>query len=262
MLRPARVNSLHFFLLAISCLFINNMAIGQGIAIEPVQKDSIYSIRVLYNKVVLAVDETPFSIYLSNIDGSSTANFSATKAIVTKSTRDEIHLSYKVFIPALTVDLFAEVVYKLVNENVVRKSVRLFQPSMPGLQFILTEKTSPIIAPKRFITFEANSFPGGLVHEMFPAMGFITPSNEVVAVLTDAGYKNQYTRNNRRRFTENDGVFVGMRKLADVSLFSISDSVDNRRGHYFLKQLMLIGIKDLKMKMVYTVGKYPLKETT
>jgi hypothetical protein len=236
MLMPARVNSLHFFLLAISCLSINNMTIGQGIAIEPVQKDSIYSIRVLYNKVVLAVDETPFSIYLSNIDGSSTANFSATKAIVTKSTRDEIHLNYKVFIPALTVDLFAEVVYKLVNENVVRKSVRLFQPSMPGLKFILEEKTSPVTTPKLFVTFEENDFPGGLVHEMFPAMGFITPSNEVVAVLTDAGYKNQYTRNTRRRFTENGGGFVGMRKLPDAALFSISDSSDNKKSNYFLKQ--------------------------
>ena len=236
MLMPARLNTLHFFLLAISCLFINKPLIGQGIAIETVQKDSIYSVRVLYNGVVLAVDEIPFSIYFSNIDGSSNADLTARNATITQSTRTEIHLNYKIFIPALTVDLFAEVVYKVVNENVVRKSVRLFQPSIPGLKFSLTEKTSPITSPKQFVTFEENDFPGGLVHEIFPAMGFITPGNYVVAVLTDAGYKNQYTRNTRRRYTENGGGFVGMRKLADASLFSISDSFENKKGNYFLKQ--------------------------
>ncbi|HJW18494.1 MAG TPA: hypothetical protein VJ499_15300, partial [Flavisolibacter sp.] len=60
--------------------------------------------------------------------------------------------------------------------------------------------------------------------------------NEVVAVLTDAGYKNQYTRNTRRRYSENGGGFVGMRKLPDAALFSMSDSMENKKGHYFLKQ--------------------------
>jgi hypothetical protein len=235
MLIPESRNIVHFFILSIMCLFINQ-AIGQGIAIEPVQKDSYYSVKILQNGVVLAIDEIPFSIQLSNIDGSATATLPALTATLTQSTSNEIHLNYEVFIPALTVDLFAEVVYKLVNENVVRKSVRLFQPSMPGLKFILEEKTSAVNVPKQFITFEENDFPGGLVHEMFPAMGFITPGNYVVAVLTDAGYKNQYTRNTRRRFTENGGGFVGMRKLADANLFSTSDSFKNKKGDYFLKQ--------------------------
>jgi hypothetical protein len=223
-------------MLTITCQFLNNQAMGQGISIETVQKDSFYSVRVLNNGIVQAIDEIPFSLYVSNIDGTATAKLPALKAGIVHSSKDEIHLACKVFIPELTVDLSAEIIYKVVNESVVRKSVRLFQPSMPGLKFILQEKTAPVNVPKQFVTFEENNFPGGLVHEIFPAMGFITPDNNVVGVLTDAGYKNQYTRNTRRRFTENGGGFVGMRKLADAGLFSVSDSIENRAGNYFLKQ--------------------------
>jgi hypothetical protein len=230
------MNTFLIFMLTITCQFLNNQAMGQGISIETVQKDSFYSVRVLNNGIVQAIDEIPFSLYVSNIDGTATAKLPALKAGIVHSSKDEIHLACKVFIPELTVDLSAEIIYKVVNESVVRKSVRLFQPSMPGLKFILQEKTAPVNVPKQFVTFEENNFPGGLVHEIFPAMGFITPGNYVVGVLTDAGYKNQYTRNTRRRFTENGGGFVGMRKLADAALFSISDSIENKAGNYFLKQ--------------------------
>jgi hypothetical protein len=223
-------------MLTITCQFLNNQAMGQGISIETVQKDSFYSVRVLNNGIVQAIDEIPFSLYVSNIDGTATAKLPALKAGIVHSSKDEIHLVCKVFIPELTVDLSAEIIYKVVNESVLRKSVRLFQPSMPGFKFILQENTAPVNVPKQFVTFEENNFPGGLVHEIFPAMGFITPDNNVVGVLTDAGYKNQYTRNTRRRFTENGGGFVGMRKLADAGLFSVSDSIENRAGNYFLKQ--------------------------
>ncbi len=222
-------------LLFIISQFLSNCVNAQGIAIEPVYNDSVYSVRVLYNGVALAVDEAPFSIFLSNTDGSASTKLLAPKASINQVSAKEIRLTSQVFIPELTMDLFAETIYTLVNENAVRKKVRLFQSSMPHVKYILEEKTSPAVAPKQFVTFEENNFPGGWIHEMFPAMGFIS-GKYVVGVLTDAGYKNQYTRNTRRRYTENGGGFVGMRKLADVSLFSISDSVDNKRGHYFLKQ--------------------------
>ncbi|HJW18647.1 MAG TPA: hypothetical protein VJ499_16065, partial [Flavisolibacter sp.] len=217
---PAHLKNIYAILFVIIGLFINKGAIGQGIAIEPIQKDSFYSVRILYNGVVQAVDEIPFSIYFSNIDGTATATLTNPKAFISQTSRDEIHLAFKVFLPGLIVDLSGEIIYTVVNQNVLRKSIRLFQASMPGLKYILEEKTIPASAPKQFVTFEENNFPGGLVHEMFPAMGFITPGNYVVTVLTDAGYKNQYTRNTRRRFTENGGGFVGMRKLADANLFS------------------------------------------
>ena len=70
---------------------------------------------------------------------------------------------------------------------------------MPGMYYILQQTSRPAEKPQRYVTFEYDSFPGGFVHEIFPAAGFVTPDNNVVGFLTDAGYRNQYTRNTRRR---------------------------------------------------------------
>jgi hypothetical protein len=128
------------------------------------------------------------------------------------------------------------VTYEVVNDNVVKKTIELFQPSMPGMLYILQQTAMPAEKPSRYVTFEYDSFPGGFVHEMFPAVGFITPKNEVVGFLTDAGYKNQYTRNTRRRFSGRGGGFVGMRKLPDPNLFSVANLIERTQNNEYIKQ--------------------------
>jgi len=71
---------------------------------------------------------------------------------------------------------------------------------------------------------------------MFPAAGFITPGNEVVGFLMDAGYKNQYTRNTRRRFSGRGGGFVGMRRLPDPNLFSVAALPEREQNNNYIKQ--------------------------
>ena len=84
--------------------------------------------------------------------------------------------------------------------------------------------------------FEYDSFPGGFVHEIYPAAGFITPGNDVVGFLTDAGYKNHYTRNTRRRFSGRGGGFVGMRRLPDVNLFSVATGSEQTLHNHYIRQ--------------------------
>ena len=107
---------------------------------------------------------------------------------------------------------------------------------MPGMLYILQQTARPAEKPSRYVTFEHDSFPGGFVHEMFPSVGFITPDNNVVGFLLDAGYKNQYTRNTRRRFSGRGGGFVGMRRLPDPNLFAVSSASDQAAGNHFIKQ--------------------------
>ena len=111
--------------------------------------------------------------------------------------------------------------YEVIHQNIIKKTIRLFQPSMPDMFYILDETARPADVPLRYTSFENDHFPGGFVHEMFPAAGWITPDNHVVGFLTDAGYKNQYTRNTRRRFSGRGGGFVGMRKLPDPDCFPL-----------------------------------------
>ena len=97
----------------------------------------------------------------------------------------------------------------------MKKTIQLFQPCMTDMYYILKETSRPAQKPLKYTTFEYDSFPGGLIHEMFPAAGWVTHNNKVVGFLTDAGYLNQYTRTTRRRFSGRGGGFVGMRKLPD-----------------------------------------------
>ncbi len=140
------------------------------------------------------------------------------------------------YIPEFDANLSVRVTYEVVNANIVKKTVELFQPSMPGMMYILQESSRPAETPQRFVTFEYDSFPGGLVHEMYPAAGFITKKNIAVGFLTDAGYKNEYTRNTRRRFSGRGGGFVGMRKLPDPNLFSVATASDRMQGNHYIKQ--------------------------
>jgi hypothetical protein len=124
----------------------------------------------------------------------------------------------------------------VVNDHVIKKTVELFQPSMPDLYYIFRQRFLPAEKPKRFVTFEHDNFPGGLVHEIFPAVGFITPNHDVVGFLTDAGYKNQYTRNTRRRFNGRGGGFVGMRRLPDPNLFYVGPCDENKLANGYVEQ--------------------------
>jgi hypothetical protein len=106
---------------------------------------------------------------------------------------------------------------------------------MPNIYYILNETSKPAEKPERYVTFEYDNFPGGFVHEIFPAVGFITKENTIVGFLTDAGYKNQFTRNTRRRVLRGGG-FVGMRRLPDVNLFSVATLAERADNNNYINQ--------------------------
>src|SRR5690606_8688360 len=126
-----------------------------------------------------------------------------------------------------------KVQYEKVNAHVIKKTITLFQPSIPKLYYILSQTSRAALKPKLFITFEHENFPGGFVHELFPSAGFITPDNYVVGCLTDAGYKNHYTRTTRRRFSGRGGGMVGMQLLPDVNLMSVSSREEQAQGNHY-----------------------------
>ena len=139
-----------------------------------------------------------------------------------------VQLEGETYVADLDLLLSIRIVYERIDPLLVRKTVELFQPCMPDLYYILEQNAEPAAPPAKYITFECDDFPGGLVHEIFPAAGFVTPDSLLVGVLTDAGYLNHYTRTTRRRFNGHGGGFVGMRRLPDPELLSI-DTTDEGR---------------------------------
>ena len=213
-----------------------SIAISQPLSLK-IAGDSLSGFQVfIYNDDQLVVANTEeFSIHLFNLDLSTQADLAWTGQKWTGD-KERITLQRDSYIREFDANLSVKVTYQVVNRNVIKKTIELFQPSMPGMYYILEETNRPAEKPVRYVTFEYDSFPGGFVHEMFPATGFVTTDNHVIGFLTDAGYKNQYTRNTRRRFSGRGGGFVGMRRLPDVNLFSIANASEREQHHDFIKQ--------------------------
>lgn len=195
-----------------------------------------FRVDIYNNGQLIVTDSEEFSLKMYNLDLSTEANMDHWTGESRTQNGGSITLKRNSYIKDFDADLSVTVNYQVVNPNVIKKTVELFQPSMPDMYYILKETLRPAEKPLRYVTFEYDSFPGGLVHEMFPSAGFITKDNNVVGFLTDAGYKNQYTRNTRRRFTGRGGGFVGLRRLPDPELFSVADLSEREQNNNFITQ--------------------------
>ena len=191
----------------------------------------------IYNGDHLLVTNTgEFSIRFFNTDASTTAKTSSWKGNKWIGNDNQITLTRDSYMQEFDANLSVSVQYEIVNQNVVKKTIRLFQPCMTDMYYILEETARPAGKPLKYITFEYDSFPGGLVHEMYPAAGWVTPDHQVVGFLTDAGYRNQYTRTTRRRFSGRGGGFIGMRKLPDPALYTVSTPEEQAQQNEYIRQ--------------------------
>jgi len=199
--------------------------------------DSVAGFQVaIYQDDQLIVRNTEeFSFHFSNLDQSAGGNISW-KAKRWEGDEQHLILTGDTYLQELDANLSVKVSYTLVNPQLLKKEIRLSQPSMPSMYYSLQESVQPASPPLKYETFEYDNFPGGFVHELYPAMGFVTSTNLLVGFLTDAGYKNQYTRTTRRRFNGRGHGFVGMRKLPDVALFSVATAAERANDNHYLKQ--------------------------
>ena len=230
-------NKLTIFFLCLFTLLNFSIAFSQQLSLK-VAGDELAGYHVdIYNGNQLIVTNTEeFSLQMFNLDLSTVANMQQWKGQKFTDNEKGIKLMRDSYIKEFDANLSISVTYQVVNANIIKKTIELSQSSMPDLYYILQQTSRPAEKPKRYVTFEYDNFPGGFVHEMFPAAGFVTSDNNVVGFLTDAGYKNQYTRNTRRRFSGRGGGFVGMRRLADPNLFSVASFSERAQNNHFIKQ--------------------------
>lgn len=230
-------NKLTVFFLCVFIIFNDSFAFGQQLSLQ-VAGDDQHGFRVdIYNgDQLLITNSEEFSLTLSNLDLSTLANLPNWTGLEWTGDENGITLKRDSYIPEFDANLSVRVTYQVVNATMIKKTIELFQPSMPGMVYILQETSRPAEIPRKYITFEYDNFPGGFVHEMYPAAGFVTPQNMVVGFLTDAGYINQFTRNTRRRFSGRGGGFVGMRRLPDPNLFSVATIREQEENNHYIRQ--------------------------
>ena len=224
------------FLLCFFLLYNYSTTSSQSLSLKVAGNELTgFHVDIYHQNHLVATNTEEFVLQLFNLDLSTVANIQWTGQKWTGN-ENNITLQRDSYISEFDANLSVTVRYQVVNSNVIKKTIELFQPSMPGMYYILQQTARPAEPPQQYVTFEYDSFPGGMVHEMFPAMGFVTPGHSVVGYLTDAGYINQYTRNTRRRFSGRGGGFVGMRRLPDPELFSMATISDRAHGDHYIRQ--------------------------
>jgi len=229
-------NLLTVFFLCLLSLLSSSGAFSQQLSLKAVGNDEAgFHVDIYDGTRLLVTNSEEFSLQLYNHDLSTNANLLLNGQKWTGNEK-AITLTSDYYIKEFDSNLSVSVTYEVINANLVKKTIDLIQPSMPNMYYILHETARPAEKPQRYVTFEEDNFPGGFVHEMFPAAGFVTSTNTVVGFLTDAGYKNQFTRNTRRRFSGRGGGFVGNRRLADPNLFSVATASEQAENNPYIRQ--------------------------
>jgi hypothetical protein len=133
----------------------------------------------------------------------------------------------------LNTTVFVNVDYERITPRVVRKKIRLHQTDMFLLFYQLSNRLEPQESPAKLWSFNDLDWQGGTLHEYFPAAGFRMKNGLCVGLLTDSGYRNQWTRIVRR---DGKPVKPTPRRIPDANLYSGASLEQRRGGNCFVQQ--------------------------
>jgi len=224
------------FIIQILC-FAGTIGWSQNLSLKVAgNNEKGFNVDIFNDSQILVKNSEEFSLRIANLDLSEIIELPAWKGSQWSGDKNRLQLTKESYIAALDLNLTISVTYEVINQNVIEKRIDLFQSGIPSLYYTLEETAKPAEPPSKYVTFEHDNFPGGFAHEMLPSVGFVTPDNQTVGFLMDAGYKNHYTRTTRRRFNGHGGGFVGMRKLPDPALISTATMAERENGQHYIKQ--------------------------
>jgi hypothetical protein len=174
-----------------------------------------------------------FSALFQNGDRSVGDRIENWKAAAWKGDQTHLMLSGACRLKNLNATVLVEVEYKAVTPRVVRKQIRLRQADMYELLYLLSNRLEPAEPPARFWSFDQIGCAGGALHELFPAAGFRTSDGVTVGLLTDAGFRNQWSRLIRR---DGQPVKPAPTRIPDPRLYSVSRPEERSAGQFFVEQ--------------------------
>ena len=126
-----------------------------------------------------------------------------------------------------------EVSYEVMASQVVRKTIQLHQEDMYALLYQVTNRLEPEASPAKLWSFDQADCQGGPLHEYFPAAGFRTAGGVTVGLLTDSGYRNQWSRIIRRDGTP---VKPAPASIPDLNLYYLAHVTDRLKQGAYIEQ--------------------------
>lgn len=198
-------------------------------------KQTGYFIQIFNEGDPLLDNKGEFNLNLNNLDRSVRSQIENWKGSSFQETKHGFVLKRAQYLEDFDANIYSEVEYEKVSPTLIKKIFRISQNSIPNFYYSVDFTNVPVNQPKRYVTFEHENFKGGMVHELYPSAGFITKKDYVVGFLTNPGYKNNFTRTTRRRFSGRGGGMVGMWVLPDAKLLSTASAKEQESGQNYIK---------------------------
>jgi hypothetical protein len=156
----------------------------------------------------------------------------------TAYTQTEGHLTLTgtIHLELFTTDLNVTVTYENVTDQVIKKTIRLYQNNIPRLFFCLRNSFEPPETPESYWSFDQTNHSGGpaygvLSRDVFPATGYVLPGNQVFGVLTDSGWENGWARYGYRRSAAGNIPAV---TLVDPALLRTATISERANGKHYV----------------------------
>ena len=197
--------------------------------------ESGYGVTILFRDEPIARHHHggEFSAIFQNFERSLEDRVEDWKAASSSGDSKRIKLTGVMQLPNLRTKVFVEVTYEVMTPQVVKKTIGLRQADMYTLFYQLTNRLEPEAAFAKLWSFDHPEYKGGPLHEYFPAAGFRTASDVTVGLLTDSGYRNQWSRIIRR-----DGIPVKPAPFStpDLNLYYLPYAADRSEQGAYIQQ--------------------------
>lgn len=213
---------------------ISTGTVGLSLAVTGDAKKG-FSVKVLHDGQAIAEHKRggEFSAYFQNEERSVEDRVASWRATSWTGNPRWVTLRGECKLQNLNTTVYTQVDYEVVTPQVVRKKIRLQQADMFMLHYQLSNRLEAIEKPAKFWSFDQADWLGEPSREYFPAGGFRTKNGLSVGLLTDSGYRNQWTRMIRR-----DGrpVKPAPARIPDSNLYSAARREQRDQGEYFIQQ--------------------------
>ncbi len=202
-------------------------------------EDNGYSVQIMYGTQPLAQHDGggEFSLVVENADRSYHQIVKGWKASSYREDDDTIELSGRISLGNLIANLDVRVVYEKINRHVVKKQVHIVQNNARRFFYSLENRLEPLEIPADYWSFNQESCRGGSLLEYFPAAGFRLKNGVACGLLTDAGHRNLWTRNVRKRSVVGSfdvSGFAAVKTMPDRDLVTVSKPSERDRGDHFV----------------------------
>jgi len=210
-----------------------------SLGMRVIQSGSGYSVEITYGGQAVAHHNSggEFDLFIENDDRQYNLSFNSLSLPEYRVEGNKIILSGKFPMETFISYLWVRVEYELLHKGLIRKRIFLSQRNQPVLYYILRNSLEPIEKPKNWWSFDSDQCSGGSIQERYPAAGFHFDNGLCMGLLTDAGYRNHWTFNRRKRKVAPDfgyDAFEMVKTLPDPNFLTVANERERAGGNGYV----------------------------